>query len=493
VHLRATATLGSMAPNLLGRGYGNRVVQWRYHKNPRNLWRMGCPPICRPAKSDNVHKRQKKQRRSAICSSDEIFWKPVPSHILCGMKCGMKFRPDRRTHPSKALSSVKVRANLPPGRYADGNGLYLVVDASGARRWVLRTIVLGKRRDIGLGSARLVTLAEARQQAASLRHMARDGGDPLSARRRQRMVIPTFAEATRRVHEEHKNSWKNAKHEAQWLSTLETYVFPVLGDHRVDIIDTPDILRVLSPIWLKKPETARRVRQRVGTVLDWAKASGFRSSGNPVDGVAKGLPRQNARTGHFAAMPYSEVPGFVGSLRQCDASEVVRLALEFLILTASRTGEVRGATWAEVDLKAGIWTIPASRMKGKRAHRVPLSPRALEILMRARELSPGDHLFSGRGTHGPLSNNTFLMLLRRMGVEVTAHGFRSSFRDWAAERTNMPREVCELALAHAIKDRSEAAYRRGDLLEKRRELGDTWSAFVTSTGAKVVGLRVKRS
>lgn len=404
----------------------------------------------------------------------------------------MKLSPPKGAHPDKALSAVKVRSNLPPGRYADGNGLYLVVDPSGARRWVLRTVVLGKRRDIGLGSGRLVSLAQAREQAASLRQMARDGGDPLSVRRKARRVIPTFAEAARRVHQEHKSSWKNAKHEAQWLSTLETYVYPTLGGHRVDVIDTPDILRVLSPIWLKTPETARRVRQRIGTVLDWAKAAGFRESDNPVDAVAKGLPKQNVRSGHFAAMPYDDVPGFIGRLRVCEASEVVRLALEFLILTVARTGEALGATWTEVDLEARVWTIPASRMKAKRAHRVPLSARAIEILQRARELSAGEFVFAGRSADGPLSNTVFLMLLRRLDIDVTIHGFRSSFRDWAAERTNFPREVCELSLAHAIRDKSEAAYRRGDLLEKRSELGDTWAAFVTSTEAKVIGLRIKR-
>lgn len=394
------------------------------------------------------------------------------------------------THPSKALSAVKVRSELAPGRYADGNGLYLVVDPSGARRWILRTVAGGKRRDIGLGSAKLVPLADAREAAAALRKLARSGGDPLAERRQARVIVPTFAEAAQRVYDEHKAAWKNAKHTAQWLSSLQRYAFPLLKDRRVDEIDTPDVLRVLSSIWLKKPETARRVRQRIGTVMDWAKASGFRTSDNPIEGVAKGLPKQTGRDQHFAAMPYASVPGFIDELRKAEAVEGVRLAFEFLILTATRTNEVIGARWSEIDLASKVWTIPAERMKAKREHRVPLVGRAIELLQRAKALAGDDSfVFPGRSRGKPMSNMALLMLLRRMNVEATVHGFRSSFRDWASERTNFPREVCELALAHTIKDKSEAAYRRGDLLEKRRELADAWARFVTTVGGNVVAIR----
>lgn len=381
-------------------------------------------------------------------------------------------------HPDKALSAVRVRQLSKPGRYADGNGLYLVVEPSGAKRWILRTVVRGKRRDIGLGGLALVPLAEARERALAYRKMAREGGDPMAERRAQAR-IPTFAEAAELVHAEHKVSWKNSKHAAQWINTLKQYAFPELGPRRIDQIDTPDVLRALGPIWLTKPETARRVRQRIGTVLDWAKAAGHRNGENPIDGVAKGLPKQNDRDDHHAALPYNGVPNFVAKLRASEASETARLAFEFLILTACRTAEVLRATWSELDLDQRVWTVPADRMKAGRAHRVPLSDPCLKILKRARELSPeGEHVFPGRSGTKPLSNMVFLMTLRRMQLPITAHGFRSSFRDWAAEQTNVPREVCEMALAHVVSNKVEAAYRRGDLFERRRELMRLWAAFI---------------
>jgi integrase len=385
----------------------------------------------------------------------------------------------RKRHPEKALTAVGVRNQNRAGRYADGNGLYLVVDPSGAKRWVLRTVVNGRRRDIGLGSLRLVSLAEAREQASTYRRVARDGGDPLAERRRATRTIPTFAEAAAQTHGEHGKSWKNDKHAAQWLSSLEDYAFPVIGDRRVDQIETPDVLRVLSPIWLTKPETARRVRQRVGTVLDWATAAGFRSGENPVRGVAKGLPKQPEKKDHFAAMPFKDVPAFVKRLRAAGDIEPSRLAFELLILTATRTSEVLEARWSEVDLKEKLWTIPAGRMKAGKEHRVPLAPRAVEILKKAGLLAAGSQLvFPGRSAEKPMSNMVFLMTLRRMKVEATAHGFRSAFRDWAAEETSFPREVVEMALAHAIESKVEAAYRRSDLLDKRRELMKSWGIYL---------------
>ncbi len=288
-------------------------------------------------------------------------------------------------HPENALTTVQVRALKAPGRYADGHGLYLVVDPSGAKRWLLRIVIQGRRRDIGLGGASLVSLAEAREKALAYRKTARNGGDPLAEHRKAQAIIPTFAEAAELVHAEHKATWKNPKHAAQWIATLRTYANPHLGAKRVDQIETPDVLRALSPIWLTKSETARRVRQRIGTVLDWAKAAGHRSGENPVDGVGRGLPRQSERDEHHAALPYSEVPAFVTRLRATsDQGEVSRLAFEFLILTAARTGEVLGAQWSEIDESQALWTVPAVRMKAGREHRVPLSLRALEILYRRR-------------------------------------------------------------------------------------------------------------
>ncbi len=393
-------------------------------------------------------------------------------------------------HPDRALSALKAKAASKPGRYADGNGLYLIVDPSGAKRWVLRTVVQGRRRDIGLGGIQLVSLAEAREKALQYRKTARDGGDPLAERRRARLVVPSFAEAARSVHRERAPSWRNAKHAAQWITTLEEYAFPLIGANRVDQIDTPELLKVLAPIWLTKPETARRLKQRMGTVLDWAKAAGLRTGENPAEVVMQGLPRQPDRKRHHAALPYEKVPEFIDELRHSSVGDIVKLAFEFLILTAGRTNEVIGARWSEIDAERRVWTVPAVRVKGNREHRVPLCDRSLELLREAKEIgSGGEFVFPGRTLSQPISNMAFLMALRRKNAQFTAHGFRSAFRDWAAERTNFPREVCEAALAHVLKDKVEAAYRRSDLFEKRRELMATWSAFLNPASAQVISLR----
>ncbi len=381
-------------------------------------------------------------------------------------------------HPERALSAVKVRQVTKPGRYADGNGLYLVVDPSGAKRWLLRIVVQGRRRDIGLGGAGLVSLAEAREGAFAFRKLARDGGDPLAERTRTQNIVPTFAEAAERVHAENAPTWKSEKHAAQWINTLRTYALPSLGAKPLDQIGTPDVLRVLSPIWLTKPETARRVRQRIHTVLDWAHASGYRTGENPVLGVTRGLPRQTAVKEHHAALPYDEVPTFIAALKSSSEGMVVKLAFEFLILTAARTSEVLEARWAEIDAGDDLWVVPATRMKAKREHRVPLSMAMKAVLNKARAFSAdGPFIFPGRRMGKPLSNMALLMALRRLNTATTAHGFRSSFRDWAAETTTVPREVAEMALAHTVENRVEAAYRRGDLLQRRRELMQLWSDF----------------
>jgi integrase len=396
----------------------------------------------------------------------------------------------RKKHPDKALSVLGIRAIEKPGRYADGNGLYLKVDASGAKRWELRTVVRGKRCDIGLGGLKAVSLAEAREEARKYRAMARNEEDPLAEKRRARKVVPTFRQAAEAVHEDHAKAWKNAKHGDQWINTLKTYAYPVLGDRRVDQIDTPDILKVLSPIWLTKQETARRVRQRIGTVLDWAKAAGFRAGNNPVEEISKALPRQSERKGHHAAMPYVDVPAFVEELRGEEDDAIPDLAFEFLILTAARTGEVLEAKWEEIDLEQAAWTIPAGRMKAGREHRVPLPPRCIEVLQKAKLLAAGsDFVFPGRSGKKPMSNMVLLMTMRRLKSTYTVHGFRSAFRDWASERTNFPNEICEAALAHIVKDKTEAAYRRGDLFDKRRDLMATWAGFVARNKANVIALR----
>lgn len=387
----------------------------------------------------------------------------------------------RGRHPINALTAVQVRNIKQPGRYADGNGLYLVVDESGARRWLLRTVVRGKRRDIGLGSALLVPLAEAREKARVLRKIAREGGDPVVERDKGKRDVPTFKQAAEVVHAEHKPSWKNPKHADQWINTLKQYAYPVIGDRAVDQIDTPEILRVLSPIWLTKPETARRVRQRIGTVFDWAKASGHRTGDNPVDGVARGLPKQTDSAKHHAALPYGDVPEFLKAVRDSDSGVIAKHAFEFLILTASRTSEVLEAQWDEIDFEAKLWTIPANRMKAGRIHRVPLSKRCIAILTEAKAYRGNSpYLFRGRSDKRPMSNMVFAKIMRTLNSAATPHGFRSSFRDWAAETTSYPREVAEMALAHTIENKVEAAYRRGDLLEKRREMMEDWAGFLYS-------------
>lgn len=399
----------------------------------------------------------------------------------------------KRSNLHKALTAKKALNETKPGRYADGGGLYLVIDQNGHKRWVLRLVVpaRGKRCDISLGGVATVSLADAREEADRWRKLARDGGDPITARqeRRRREAIPTFRMAAENVHEGHAKAWKNPKHVQQWINTLEQYAFPVFGDKAVNLVSSADVLKALQPIWLNKPETARRVRQRIKAVFDWAKAKGYRSDDNPVEGVTKALPKQMGSVEHHAALPYSEVSKFIGQLRNANASVSSRLAFEFLILTAGRTGEVLKAKPEEFDLDNKVWTVPAERMKAKKEHRVPLSPRAIEIVKEAIALG-GAYVFPGRYSDKPLSDMSLLMIVRREGLgDITAHGFRSTFRDWAAERTSFPSDVCERALAHTIKNKAQAAYERTDLFEKRRELMDTWAAYVAAKDTKVIPLR----
>jgi integrase len=388
--------------------------------------------------------------------------------------------------------------NLQAGRYRVDKALYLNVTPYGSKSWVLRVVANSKRRELGLGSYPDLSLADAREEAARYRKAARRGGDPAAERDKDRVNPLTFEQAARATYEAHKAAWRNPKHQAQWITTLDTYAFPFVGSSPVSTIESPKVLEVLARIWLTKPETARRVRQRMALVFDWARAHGHRVGENPCHAAraGAGLPKQPAKAEderHFAAMPYGDVPDFIQDLRQSGASASVVLAFEFLVLTAARTGEVVGATWGEIDLKKALWTIPGDRMKAKRRHRVPLTPRALEVLRTAAELPKrpdSDAVFPGVES-ARLSNMAFLMLLRRMKRDYTAHGFRSAFRDWASERTNFPHQVCEWALAHGINDKTEAAYNRTDQIDKRRKLMAAWETFVCG-GAQVVALGSKR-
>lgn len=397
---------------------------------------------------------------------------------------------------SNALTPLAVKS-AKPGRHADGGGLHLLVKETGARSWVYRFMLKGKARDVGLGAASgadAKSLATARDLASALRLKVKAGVDPLEQREREAaealalaqaaeiagISFEAVAEAYVAANEE---SWRNAKHRQQWRNTLTTYVYPVMGQLPVADIGTAHVLKILEPIWREKPETASRIRGRIETVLDAAKARGYREGENPArwrGHIAQILPARTRLTrGHHKALPYDAIPAFVGELRSREA--LAALALEFVILTAARTSEMLGAKWGEVDLAKGIWTIPASRMKAGKEHRVPLSPRAVEILETVKPLGKTYLFPADKG--GKLSTMAMSMLLRRMKADCTVHGFRSGFRDWAAERTAYAHEVCEMALAHVIGNKSEAAYRRGDMFEKRRRLMNDWAEYCSNREA----------
>lgn len=405
---------------------------------------------------------------------------------------------------SNALTPLTVK-NAKPGRHADGGGLHLLVKESGARSWVYRFMLSGKSRDVGLGAAGQggLSLADARDKAAALRLQVKSGTDPLAERQRETAEALASAQAAqvagitfKAVAETYiganEASWRNDKHRQQWRNTLASYVYPIMGELPVADIATAHVLKVLEPIWQDKPETAARIRGRIETVLDAAKARGYREGENPArwrGHIAQILPARSRLTrGHHKAMPYEAVPAFMAKLREREA--MAALALEFVILTATRTSEVLGATWAEVDLNKAIWTVPPSRMKAGKEHRIPLSPRALEILEAAKPLGKASLFPADKG--GKLSTMAMSMLLRRMKLDCTVHGFRSGFRDWAAECTGYAHEVCEMALAHVIGNKSEAAYRRGDLFDKRRRLMDDWATYcatIPAAGANVTPIR----
>lgn len=385
-------------------------------------------------------------------------------------------------------TAISLKAAKSPGRYGFGDGLFLVVGTRGGRSWVVRVQKDKRRRDIGLGSESKVPLKLARERAAAVRQQIELGIDPV-AERAKLAGIPTFSAAVKMVHAENEPSWKNAKHAAQWINTLETYAVPAFGNRSVAEVDAAAVRDCLAAIWLTKPETARRLRQRINTVIDWAVAKGYRESGLALPVIDKALPKQRAKPKHHAALPYAELPVFTRKLRETES--MGRLALEAVILTAARSGEVRLMTWGELDLAAATWTIPAERMKAGREHVVPLSAQALALFerMKAHRRDYTDLVFPGQKRGKPLSDMTLTKALRDMGVAVTAHGFRSTFRDWVAEETNWPSDLAEAALAHVVSDKTVAAYQRGTMLEKRRELMAAWAAYCEgASGGNVVRL-----
>lgn len=390
------------------------------------------------------------------------------------------------------LSAKTVAAMKLPGMHSDSDtpGLYLRVGPTGAKSWILRTLVHGKRREMGLGSVDVVGLAEARDLARAHRKIARQGGDPLAERKRTK-GIPSFHEAAQTVHEALLPTWRNKKHAETWLATVESYAVPKVGSRPIDTITSGDVLEVLSPIWTAKPETAKRLKQRLGTIMDWAKGKGYLTAGNPVTGIERALPRIERAKVHMAALPWRDVPGFMADLAIREG--VSARCLEFIILTAARSGEARGARWEEIDFAAKVWTVPAARMKRKKAHRVPLSEAALAALNAVNGMDPAlcfpSPQRTRKGGGKPLSDMVFKSLFARMHRQgFVTHGFRSSFRDWAGESAHAPREVAEACLSHATGNTVEQSYARSDLLERRRGLMDAWGRFATGEAGEVVEL-----
>ena len=387
-----------------------------------------------------------------------------------------------KTSKKGGLTAAFVRTVNRHGVYGDQHGLRLRDYESRKRKsiskhWIWRGTVNGVRRDVGLGAFPYVSLAEARQKAFDHRKISWAGGDPVALKRRP--DAPTFAEAVENVIGIHREGWKDAgKSEKQWRASLRDYAMPRLGRRRIDQITTADVMAVLMPHWHTKNETMRRVRQRIGAVMKWAVAQGYRGDNPAGDAISAALPKNGSVRRHQHALPFTEVGAALAKVRTSGAHGLTALAFELLVLTACRSGEVRLATWDEVDLKSATWTVPANRMKAKRDHRVPLSARALQILEEARAFKDGSGLVFPSPRARAISDNTISKLLRELAIEAVPHGFRSSFRDWAAECSDAPREVCELALAHVNSDRVEAAYRRTDLFERRRVLMEEWSGFV---------------
>lgn len=399
----------------------------------------------------------------------------------------------RQTSRLTAMAVAKLNKK---GMHPDGNGLYLQVTESG-KSWIFRYTLHGRSREMGLGPLHTVSLAEAREKAAVCRKLKLDGVDPIE-RRKQEVAnarleaasAVTFKDAADRYIKAHQAGWRNAKHGEQWRNTLTTYVYPVMGDEPVQAVDVGGVLKVLEPIWTTKTETASRIRGRIETILDWATARGYRQGENPArwrGHLENLLPKRGKvqRVEHHAALPYADIAEFMRALHKQEG--IAASALEFLILTATRTSETIGATWEEFDLDNAVWTIPARRIKAGREHRVPLTGSATTLLSRMKKLGSDTYAFPGGKTKRPLSNMALTAVLRRMKRDdLTVHGFRSTFRDWAAECTNVPREVAEMALAHAIPDKVEAAYRRGDLFEKRRKLMDDWAAYCYATSPSAI-------
>ena len=393
-----------------------------------------------------------------------------------------------KRHPFNKLTAMTVKKLSKPGKYADGNNLYLQIDISGARRWILRLTVGHRRRDMGLGSTMIVSLEEARQLARLYRGIAKSGGDPFLERQKERGFKVTFAYCAQKVHELNKPTWKNEKFALQWYSSLENHVLPKIGKLPISQITSSDILNVLSPIWNTRTDTARKLKQRIRLIIKWARAKGFFQGDDPVELAEQALPRKKRSDNHHKSLSYKDVPDLIVKIKESKISLPTQLAIQFTILSACRTSEVLRASWDEIDMQNLIWTIPAKRMKTGKIHEVPISSGMKEVLKDAKDkIDSPDYIFSSDQSGKELSNNTLrLAVQKRLGVDTTIHGMRSSFKDWASETTNFANEVSEMALAHVIPNKTEAAYRRGNLMDKRRHLMQMWSDFINNNQSKVI-------
>jgi integrase len=401
------------------------------------------------------------------------------------------------------LTPLAISKANKAGLYGDGGGLYLQIGPTGAKSWLFRFMLKGKAREMGLGPLHTVNVAEARAKSIACRTLLLAGKDPIEERnaaiRQDEAQAKTFRQCAEAYIEAHRAGWKNAKHASQWENTLRDYAYPTIGDLPVGSIDTDLVLKCLSGIWTEKTETASRVRGRIESVLDWATSRKYRTGENPARwrghlDTLLASPKKVAKVEHHPALPYDQIGAFIASLQE--QSGIAARALEFAILTATRTNEVIGATWGEFDLDKGLWTIPSARMKAEKEHRIPLSAHAMAILSEMQQLGNHGYVFPGMKEKKPLSNMAMLVTLRRMKRnDLTVHGFRSTFRDWAGETTAYPREVIEHALAHQLKDKAEAAYARGTLFEKRQRLMADWANYctMTQTGANVTPIKRKKA
>ena len=383
------------------------------------------------------------------------------------------------------LTALKVQQVKAPGKYYDHHGLFLRVEPTGSKRWVQRLTIAGKQREIGLGSASLISLVEARDLAIANKKSAREGLDPIAIKSTQ-INIPTFEDACVEVHALRAPTWSNPKHAAQFLATLKTYVCPKLGKREISKLTSADVLSVLTPIWTSKPETARRLKQRISVVMQWAIAKGFRAD-DPAAALNSALPKNSQKPQHRKFIPYDQVTECLNVVKASKASQSTKLAIELLILTGVRSGDVRGATWSEIDFDRSVWAIPGPRMKMKEAFSIPLSQRALEILTKAKNLTDGSELiFPGSKWGRPLSDMTLSKLIKELGFDADIHGFRTSIRMWVQEKTNTPFDVAEAILAHKVGNKVTAAYARSELLEKRRDVMEGWSSYLNLSSGQIL-------